>query len=67
MFNNFYGFLADQKLHQLNLFNYLNIAETYGRIREAKEVFDPKEGIIENSSMSYFTRTCFFSSPSMLK
>lgn len=39
MFNNFYGFLADQKLRQLNLFSYLDTAETYGKIHEASDVF----------------------------
>lgn len=34
MFNSFYGFLADQKLRQLNLFSYLDIAESYDKVRE---------------------------------
>ena len=41
MFNNFYGFLADQKLRQLNLFGYLETAETYGKIHDANDVLHP--------------------------
>ena len=32
MFNKIYGFLVEQKLHQLDLFNYLEVAEKYGKI-----------------------------------
>lgn len=41
MLNKFYGFLADQKLRQLNLFNYLDIAEKYGKVYRAADVFNP--------------------------
>lgn len=46
MFNIFYGFLADQKLRQLDLFNYLKVAEKYNKIHyDAAEVFDKNGNI----------------------
>jgi hypothetical protein len=50
MFNNFYGFLAGQKLRQLNLFSYLETAETYGKIHDANDVLHPDGHLLIDSS-----------------
>ncbi len=50
MFNNFYGFLAEQKLHQLDLFKYLETAETYGKINDANDVFQPDGHLLIDST-----------------
>lgn len=53
MCNRFYGFLIDQKLRQLDLFNYLKVAEKYGKIHyDATEVFDKDGNIIDKDKVN---------------
>lgn len=47
MFNDFYNFLINTKLRNLNLFSYLAIAEKYGKIHhDPSEVFDKNGNFI---------------------